>query len=270
VDLGPVADGVLWLSADGVGIAGLRIRTDTFLPLAAAAKAPADYIAAGYPGPIQILGVTASTVYFSVHRIPGIADGGYWAGLDAVPITGGSVRTTMPADQTCVQGGAGAPSILDLVGGRVWVGWSGGWCPFYDGTVGATSLATSASACIGKFSTAEAVLADGQVVAECRLAAGDRFFVFDGSTGAQVATFGLPATLTALGIAPTASLSLLPGSGGHLWLRLGAGAGTVFARINPTAGTVTRMLQLPGGTTMVAGATHDWFVGPAGVARATP
>ena|GEM_PF-5439347 len=65
-------------------------------------------------------------------------------------------------------------------------------------------------------------------------------------------------------------MSLAAGGGGELWIRASTGAQTVFARIDSATGTVVQTLALPEGTSVVAGATHDWFVGPAGVAGIIP
>lgn len=109
----------LWFGVNGVGVAALNTADGRF-SLEHGSRGP-HYFPAAY-GAIQFFpGTTsATTVYYSVHRLPGTLDAGYWGPLYAASAAGGgSARRLLPAplpstaggqpNYGCVQGGMGTP-----------------------------------------------------------------------------------------------------------------------------------------------------------------
>lgn len=269
VVVGAVQGNLLWFGVDGVGVAALNTVTGHF-QLQGSKYFPPAYGG----GSIQFFpNVTSSTaVYYSVHRLPGIADAGYWGPLYAASATGGgSVRRIFPAtlpDSTpklphygCIQGGVGAPKQVRQYGSRLWVKWSG--CQVYEAIQGAPGLGRPAIACgqIGVWQVAVAFAPGASVSELCDTRGAYTLYTMDGRTGSVDVThvWKTPPWPTAKGRGiPWAGW--FPAPGGSLW----AWSSDLY-EVAPT-GVITAHYAFPGPLGAVLGAHHLWLVGAQGVA----
>ncbi len=264
IDVGTLAAGRLWYGVNGVGVGALDLHTGT------SRLVPGNkQVRFAGNGPVQILGVAGDTVYFAVHRLPGVADAGYWGPLAAIDVTTETVRTYMPASTDCIQGGAGTPRALTVDGTRVWAQWGGsiGWCPPYQLLPGAAELTAPAAGCISTQNLGVTTMFEGNRVYEaCRTADGVDFHVLDGSTGTPLARFGWPAALTARGVVPDGQPTLWPDGTSSLTVTVGVKntQDTLLLRLDLT-GTVQATYALPPGTVPVPGDAGPWLVSPSGV-----
>lgn len=267
VVVGAVQGNLLWFGVDGVGVAALNTATGHF-QLHGSTYFPTAY------GPIQFFPnvTSSSTVYYSIHRLPGIADAGYWGPLYAASAAGGGrVRRIFPAtlpgstpkrpDYGCIQGGVGAPSQVRQYGSRLWVKWSG--CQVYEAIQGAPGLQRPAITCgqTGVWQV-DVVFAPGASVSElCETRGAYVLYTLNGRTGAVEATHVWKTapwkTAKGRGI-PWAGWFAAPGGGLWAW-------SSKLYEVAPT-GVITAHYAFAGPLGAVLGARHLWLVGTHGVA----
>lgn len=250
-----LGNGILYFSMEGIGLGGYNLTTHTFVGLAAPGE---GFYAPASAGPVNVIGVTPSTVVFDIGTG---ADGTTGSGVQSVPSSGGIVRIDSPSPPECVASeGAGPPQTALLVGSRIWADWSG--CPLYDGTTRDDTLVVAPSTC-----AAVAVLTVGtQVVAECP---NGNLLVYDGATGALTASEPWPTSLQTLGITPDASSSLMAGSGDTVWVQSAVTNGLVLAAWNIQSGSILTHFTAPADAIVVPSGPSLWVFADQAVAEAS-
>lgn len=274
VVVGALQGTVLWFGVDGVGVAALNTATGRFLQKAGA-HGPRSFPAAA--GPIEFFPAagTAAVVYYAVHRVPGVADAGYWGPLYAATAGGGgSARALAPAPLArggvqpwygCIQGGLGAPSHVRVYGARLWVQWVG--CQVYEAVRGAAPLARPGTAVgCGPAARGSVEVAFGRssVYEWCAHGTGVTLIILHGATGAVAATHTWSSPPPpAAGLGPWYPA---PGGGVFWTWRYAAHAGqpATLLTLGP-AGTVQARSAFPGPVGAAVGAHHLWLLGARGV-----
>lgn len=266
VSVGAASDDTLWFGVTGVGVAGLDLGTGALRAVPAGASTTYLLPEGGdNSGPVQVLGATSSSVYFSVHRPMGGGRAGYWAGLDAIDLKSGKLQTYLPESPSpCVESGAGAPSSILAIGTRLWVSWpEDAQCPIYTWEPGSSSLLQPASQCASATATTVAV-GDANVVEACDVNATVDFVVLNSKTGAVQSSFGLPGSLFAQGLGSSLPSELVTADG-KVWFSAHNKTLTILVEVSP-AGALLGEYGASAGTVLVAGYGKVWAVGPKGVA----
>lgn len=268
VQLGAVQGDNLWFAVNGIGVAALDLPSGWFDFQGGGQDV--HYYSGAY-GPAQFLGVLGATVYFGVHRLPGIADAGYWGSLLWVSDGSGSVRTALPvargagaANFGCLQGGVGAPRAVHVVAGRMWVRWSG--CQVYEATVGAARLQRPDFPwCSNPRRIGVAYV--GTMVSEvCATKAGTTELEFSGGTATVLHRYVWTRSALFSGYGP---IHWYPAGDGAFWAwtAVGKRPGPRLLEVSPEGKVLRQGPLLHGMVTGVAGHAHVWLATARGVAR---
>ncbi len=142
VSVGAISGEALWFGVTGVGVSELDLTTGAFGTFPqGGATSPYFLPQGGLDGPVQVLGASSASVYFSVHRPVGGGFAGYFAGLNVLDVATRSSTTYDPAPPSpCVDPGKGAPSTAVTDGSVLWVAWLGASCPIYTWTSGVSTV----------------------------------------------------------------------------------------------------------------------------------